>query len=81
LLIFIVGFAIIGLSFRIKNPRIKRHLFLGAMFICLRSLIAIPLEEYELTTHALHLTYWIPVIFIGFLGFLFLLLAFKEVIK
>lgn len=81
LLILIAAFIIFIYAFRLKNIEARQYMALGAGFICLQRLIEVPLQEYQAMTGILDPLYWIPVTIIGFLGFLFLLLSFKKIIK
>ena len=81
LLVIIVSFMTLIYSFRIDKFKPRNFIQFGSLFILLQRLLEIPLQEYQAIAGTLSLFIWIPVIFLGYLGILFILLGFKEVVK
>src|SRR3989339_660241 len=81
LLVIIVSFIILIYSFRIDKFKSRNFIQFGSLFLLLQRLLEIPLQEYQAIVGTLSLFIWIPVIFLGYLGILFILLGFKEVVK
>jgi len=81
LLIFIVGFMIFAYGLKIKKTKARNFIILGGLLISLQKLIEIPLQEYQAVAGILNTIYWIPTLTIAILGFLFLLIGFKEALK
>jgi len=79
LFIFMAGLLFIFYSLKKCPKEICEFVFFGGLFIAFGRLLEIPLQEYqEMVGHIVSWKIWIPVVFLTFLGYLFLLLGFRR---
>jgi len=79
LFIFIVGLLFIFYSLKKCPKELCGFVFFGGLLIALGRLLEIPLQEYqEMVGHVLSWKIWILILFMNFLGYLFLLMGFRR---
>lgn len=80
LIFFVISFIIFGSAFKLKDLIARRFLAWGAGLLCLVKLSEIPLQELQ-AIRTVSPFLWYPSMIISVLGFLFILVFFKEVVK
>ncbi|MCP3686430.1 MAG: hypothetical protein GY861_27650 [bacterium] len=81
LLFLFVASITFGYSLKIKSDIAARFINPGAGLLILAKLIEIPVQEYSASIVSLSAVYWLPSYLLIFAGFLYILFAFREVVK
>ncbi len=80
LIFFVISFIVFGSAFKIKDLIARRFLAWGAGLLCLVKLSEIPLQELQ-AIRMVSPFLWYPSMIITVLGFLLILVFFKEAVK
>jgi uncharacterized membrane protein YagU involved in acid resistance len=79
LLIFIVGFMIFAYGLKIKNKKTRNLIMNGGLLICLRRLLDVPFQEYQVILgHILTPFIWAPILILELVGLLLLITGFRR---
>ena len=77
LFVMVIGFMIFAVGLKIENFRARGPIILGGLFIVIRRLFDIPLQEWQEVIGAfVGIVYWGPVVAVEFIGLLLLLVGY-----
>jgi hypothetical protein len=78
MLVFVVGIMVFAVGLKIKDVKVRYFIIYGGLLICLRRLLDIPLQEYQILSGITPVILWIPVIIFEFIGLLLLLVGYRR---
>lgn len=79
MLVFVVGVMIFAVGMKMRDVRVRYFIIYGGLLICLRRLLDVPFQEWQVIAgHLLTPFLWVPVLILEFTGFLLLLVGYRR---